>query len=146
MLNTNPVDLKSFDNNIYNVQQVIPFSQGNQQFSIKLMLGISLSLALIFVILNIVKYCKTQSSKSQDQKTTVRVTKAVSLLYKHFLFPITIASFIPFMLIVSSHEISTSIFNFFLVFQAMLTSFIVFYELKTLILENSKVEESFRLQ
>jgi hypothetical protein len=61
MLNTNPIDLKSFDNNVYNVQQVIPFSQANQQFSIKVMLGISLSLALIFAILNTVKYLKRPS-------------------------------------------------------------------------------------
>jgi hypothetical protein len=61
MLNTNPIDLKSLDNNIYNVQQVIPFSQGNQQFSIKVMLGIGLSLALIFAILNTVKYWKRLS-------------------------------------------------------------------------------------
>ncbi len=128
------------------MQQVLAFNQVNQLFSIRVILSISMSLILIFAILSIVKYCKTQSSKSQDQTTTVRVTKAVSLLYKHFLFPITIASFIPFMLIVSSNNVIKSIFSYFLLFQVTLSSFIFFYEWKTLILGQNEIEESFRLE
>jgi hypothetical protein len=105
ILNANPIYFMKNANNIYNLQKVIPFNQENYDFSLKLIIGLNLSLFCIFIILNMLKYCDRKKTLPRDKQTLDKRGRIISLFYKHFIFPVTIGFFIPVMLFLSSHEI-----------------------------------------